>query len=158
MRGTIVAGVAAGVLALGTFSATAVAGPKEDMIATDKAFAAMSVEKGRHAAFLAYMADDVKLFDGDHPPIEGKAAVEAYYAKHPEGAGTRLEWTPAEADASPDGRLGWTRGTWVFTAKTTDGSEAKVTGYYVTVWRRQADGHYRFTLDIGGADPKPKAD
>ena len=64
-----------------------------------------------------------------------------------------------EADASPDGVLGHTRGTWIFTVKKKDGSEAKVTGYYVTVWRRQADGHYKFTLDIGGADPAPaKAD
>ncbi len=32
-------------------SSAAFAGPKEDMIAADRAFAAMSLEKGAHAAF-----------------------------------------------------------------------------------------------------------
>lgn len=127
-----------------------------DMIATDKAFSQMSVAKGAHAAFLAYMADDVRLFQGDHPPITGKAAVADFYAKEPETPDERLEWTPIEADASPDGVLGFTRGTWIYTAKAADGSEVKVTGYYVTEWKKQADGQYKFVLDIGGADKKPK--
>ena len=155
MRGRLSVGVALGLFAFGSCAAQALAGPKEEMVAADRAFSAMSVEKGARAAFLAYMADDVRLFDGEHPPIVGKAAVEAYYAKHPAAPGTKLEWTPIEAEASPDGVLGFTRGTWIYTAKKKDGGEAKATGYYVTVWKRQADGHYKFTLDIGGSDPKP---
>ena len=134
----------------------ALADTKGDLIAADKAFAQMSREKGAHAAFLAYMADDVRLYDGDHPPIVGKQAAAEYYAAHPNSSDERLDWTPVEAEASPDGVLGYTRGTWVYTAKTPQG-EIKVTGYYVTAWRRQADGRYKFTLDIGGAD-KPAAD
>jgi len=30
-----------------------------------------------------------------------------------------------------------------------------LTGYYVTEWRRQTDGAYRFVLDIGGVDRAP---
>jgi ketosteroid isomerase-like protein len=133
------------------------AGPKDDILAADKAFSDMSVSKGPHAAFLAYMADDVRLYDGDHPPIIGKAKVAEYYAANPDGPDDRLEWTPLEADASPDGILGWTRGTWTYTGKNPDGGDQKVTGYYVTEWRRQADGQYKFTLDIGGVD-KPAQD
>jgi ketosteroid isomerase-like protein len=136
---------------------TAWAGPTEDMMATDRAFSEMSLKEGAHAAFLAFMADDVRLFDGEHPPILGKAAAAAYYAdvekKNPAGQkNSSLEWTPIEAEASSDGTLGWTRGTWVFKAKKADGSQQRVTGYYVTEWRRGADGKYKFILDIGGAD------
>ena len=136
---------------------TALAGAREDMIAADRAFSDMSAKFGAHAAFLAYMADDVRLFDGDHPPILGKAAAEAYYAdvekKNPNGQkSSTLEWTPVEADASPDGVLGWTRGTWLYTGSKKDGTKQKVTGYYVTEWKRQKDGKYKFVLDIGGAD------
>jgi len=139
------------------FAGAAIAGPKEEMMAADRAFSDLSVKEGAHAAFLAYMADDVRLFDGDHPPILGKAAAAAYYAdveqKNPKGqANSSLEWTPVEAEASGDGTLGWTRGTWVFSAKNADGSPRKVTGYYVTEWRRGEDGKYKFVLDIGGAD------
>lgn len=137
--------------------AHAYAGPKEDMIAADRAFSDLSVKSGAHAAFLAYMADDVRLFDGEHPPIIGKAAAAAYYAdvekKNP-GAekSSTLQWTPVEADASPDGVLGYTRGTWIFSGTKKDGSAQRVTGYYVTQWKRQSDGKYKFVVDIGGAD------
>jgi ketosteroid isomerase-like protein len=133
-------------------STAAMAGPKEDMMAADRAFAKMSLEKGAHAAFLAYMTDDVRLFDGEHPPIIGKKAAEAYYAKNPDPKGAKLDWKPIEADASAAGDFGYTRGTWVFTAKDEKGKDVKVTGYYVTGWKRQADGNYKFNLDIGGAD------
>jgi ketosteroid isomerase-like protein len=133
-------------------STAALAGPKEDMMATDRAFAKMSVEKGAHAAFLAYMTDDVRLFDGDHPPIIGKKAVEAYYAKNPDPPGAKLDWKPIEADTSAAGDFGYTRGTWVFAGKDEKGKDVKATGYYVTGWKRQADGKYKFNLDIGGAD------
>ena len=99
----------------------AVAGPKEDILAIDKAFSDMSVAKGAHAAFLAYMADDVRIFEGDHPPIVGKTAAAEYYAadekSDPGYATQHLEWSPLEADTSPDGILGWTRGTWVLHRK-----------------------------------------
>ena len=138
-------------------SSSAGAGPKEEMMAADRAFSDMSVKSGAHAAFLAYMSDDVRLFDGDHPPILGKAAAAAYYAdvekKDPGGEKTStLQWTPVEAEASPDGALGFTRGSWTYTGTKRDGSKQTVTGYYVTEWKRQSDGKYKFVLDIGGAD------
>lgn len=141
------------VFALSASAASAT--PKEEMIAADRAFSAMSVAKGAHAAFLADMADDALVFDGDHPPIIGKAAAAAYYAdrekKDPGYASQRLEWTPLSADASADGTLGYTRGTWALTAKKKDGKPLSLTGYYVTEWRRQADGQYKLAVDIGGA-------
>jgi len=137
-------------------SSAANAAPKDELMAADKAFSDLSAAQGAHAAFLACMADDVRLYEGEHPPIIGKTAAAAYYAKaeqaDPGYKNQRLEWTPVEAEASPDGVLGWTRGTWIFTAKKPDGGTVKLTGYYVTEWRRQADGRYKFELDIGGAD------
>jgi ketosteroid isomerase-like protein len=138
------------------FAAAAGAAPKDDILATDRAFAALSLVHGAHAAFLSYMTDDVRLFQGDHRPLIGKAAVAAYFAAEeaadPGYKAQRLEWTPVEAEASPDGVLGFTRGTWVLTAPKADGSGLRLTGYYVTEWRRQSDGTYKFCLDIGGAD------
>jgi ketosteroid isomerase-like protein len=145
-----------GLVALVLCLAPAGAAPKDDLLAADKAFSDLSVAKGRHAAFLAYMTDDVRLYDGEHPPLLGKKAVEAYYAtvekSDPAYANVRLEWTPLEAEASPDGMMGWTRGTWIWTQKKPDGATAKLTGYYVTGWRKQPDGSWKFDIDIGGTD------
>lgn len=135
---------------------SAQAAPKDDILAADKAFAAMSISQGEHKAFLAYMTDDVHLFQGAHPPLIGKAPVEAFFAAEekadPDGKYERLEWTPLEAEASPDGMLGYTRGTWIFSLNKPDSPVKKLSGYYVTEWRRQPDGTYKFCLDIGGAD------
>jgi ketosteroid isomerase-like protein len=137
-------------------AAAADAAPKDDLLAADRAFAALSVMGGAHAAFLATVTDDVRLYQGDHPPLLGKAAVAAFYAAEEKADPTykrqRLEWTPLEAEAAPDGGLGWTRGSWLFTAPKPDGTVFKLTGYYVTEWRRQSDGTYKACLDIGGAD------
>ena len=77
------------------------------MLAADKAFSEMSVTKGLHAAFLAAMTDDVRLFDGDHLPVIGKAAAGELYAEEeksdPGYKDRRLEWTPLDAEASPGG-------------------------------------------------------
>lgn len=138
------------------FAGLAYAAPADDMMAADRAFSALSIEKGAHVAFLAFMTDDVRLYDGDHPPLIGKAAVAAHYAAQeradPGYKDQRLTWSPSEAEASPDGVLGWTRGTWVFTRPGPDGKPIRRTGYYVTEWRRGSDGTYKFCLDIGGAD------
>jgi len=148
----------ASVLLLAFAAALAAAGaaPKDELLAADQAFSAMSVAKGAHAAFLAFMTDDVRLYQGAHPPLLGRAAVEAFYAdaekNDPSYQAQRLEWTAEEAEASPDGMLGSTRGTWLLTAKLPEGGAFKLTGYYVTEWRRQPDGRYKFCLDIGGAD------
>jgi len=136
------------------FSSAAFAGPKDDMMAADRAFSAMSVAKGTHPAFLAYMTDDARLYEGPKPPIVGKKAAAAFYAEQDKKGGPKylLQWEPTEAEASDDGSLGWTRGTWSASGKSKDGKDVKRTGYYVTEWRRQKDGKYKFDVDIGGAD------
>lgn len=153
MRTTRISTLVASVMILAT---AAMAGPKDDVLAADRAFSALSVAHGAHAAFLLYMTDDVQLFTGAHPPLVGKKAVAAYYAEDektdPTYKSQRLEWTPVAAEASVDGTLGITRGTWVFSVPGADGAIRRLTGYYVTTWRRQSDGTYKFCFDIGGAD------
>ena len=138
-------------------AAAAGAAPKEDLLlAAARTFSALSVAQGAHAAFLATMTDDVQLYTGATPPLLGKKAVAAYYAEEektdPTYKSQRLEWTPVAAEASADGTLGTTRGTWVFTVPGANGAVRRLTGYYVTTWRRQSDGTYKFCLDIGGAN------
>lgn len=134
----------------------AVAAPKDDILAADRAFSAMSVAQGRHHAFLSYMTDDARLYQGQHPPILGKEAARIFFAAEekadPAYATQKLEWRPLEAETSSDGSLGFTRGTWTYTERKADGAPSTSTGYYVTEWRKQPDGQYKFCLDIGGAD------
>ena len=130
------------------------AGAAEEMVQADKAFAALAGKEGAHAAFLAFMTDDALLYEGEHPPIVGKQAAAAYYAALDKAAANppKLDWSPTSAEASSDGSLGFTRGRWTLSGKKKDGSALALKGYYVTEWRRQKDGSYKFCLDIGGSD------
>ena len=138
------------------FAGPALADARDDLLATDRAFSALSAEKGNHAAFLTYMTEDARLFQGAHPPILGKEAAAASFAAEekadPSYPAQKLVWSPLEAEVSTDGTLGTTRGTWSFSVPKTDGARSVLTGYYVTAWRKQPDGRYKFCLDIGGAD------
>jgi len=137
----------------------ALAGPKDDLIAADKAFSAMSVAKGNPAAFLAYLADDGCLFGtGEGPPVYGKAAYEKIFAGRPHDNDSKstLRWVPAEAEVSADGTLGFTDGTWTYDgAPDAQGKREHATGHYLTTWKKDASGAWKVAADMGTTDPEP---
>jgi ketosteroid isomerase-like protein len=137
----------------------ALAGPKDDLIAADKAFSAMSVTKGDPAAFLAYLADDGCLFGtGERPPVYGKAAYEKIFAgrSHDNDSKSILSWVPAEAEISADGTLGFTDGTWTYDgAPDAQGKREHATGHYLTTWKKDASGAWKVAADMGTTDPAP---
>jgi len=138
---------------------SASAGPKDEIIATDKAFSALSVVKGSNAAFLAYMAADARIFGtGNEPPIFGK--TEAVRRFQTSGNGDPklnvLSWTPDYAEVSVDGTLGYSDGHWLFEgAPDKKGARLHLTGHYETVWRKTGHG-WKFIADMGTTDPQPK--
>ena len=134
------------------------AGAKEDIIATDKAFSELSVAKGSNAAFLAYMADDTRIFGtGNEPPIYSKAEAEKRFKTSGNGDPKLnvLSWVPDHAEVSGDGTLGYSDGHWLFEGGDGKGGRLKLTGHYVTVWRKTG-GSWKFISDIGTTDPQPK--
>jgi ketosteroid isomerase-like protein len=140
-------------------STQALASPKEDVIAADKAFSQMSAAQGSNAAFLATMADDIRLFGtGNEPPILGKADAIKRFATSGNGDPKLnvLSWVPDNAEVSKDGTLGYSDGHWLFEgAPDPAGKRLHLTGHYVTVWRHEA-GTWKVIADMGTTDPAPK--
>lgn len=121
------------------------ADPAEPLQA-DSAFAALSVRSGAKAAFLAYAAENAISFGGGAEFTEGRPAIGAAFDGFPGGA--VLEWRPVAAQIAPSGDLGCTVG------------EARISSLkhyskYLTIWRRQADGAWKFVADGGNARPAP---
>ena len=141
---------------------SASAGPKQDLLAAERAFSALSVAKGNNFAFLAYLAEDGRLFGtGNQPPIFGKAKAAKRFADPKNGNGDPktnvLSWEPDHAEVSKDGTLGYTDGSWLFTgAPDAHGKRLRLTGHYMTVWRREHDGKWKVVADMGTNDPAPK--
>lgn len=115
----------------------------QSLINTERAFAKKSMDTNAREAFLAFIADDGMLFDPE--PALGKPVWE----KRPAPAFT-LDWWPTYADISRSADLGWTTGPWEL--KLQDGT--KIHGYFSTVWRKQADGTWKFVTDMGASMPE----
>ncbi|HWA91507.1 MAG TPA: nuclear transport factor 2 family protein [Rhizomicrobium sp.] len=134
-----------------TAALPALAGPKDDLLAADKAFSAMSAAEGSNAAFLAYLADDGRLYGtGNEAPIFGKAEAAKRFQTGGNGDPKTnvLSWSPNHAEVSGDGGLGYTDGDWRF-----DAASMHLSGHYVTVWR-SIGGQWKVAADIATTDPK----
>jgi len=118
-----------------------------ELLAADSAFAALSVAQGARAAFLSFAADDaVLLGPGAAPMTHGREAIGGAFAGFP--ADAMLEWAPVGADIAASGDLGCTVGEAAVRAR---GTYSK----YLTIWKRQSDGAWKFVADGGNARPAP---
>jgi hypothetical protein len=129
----------------------AIAGPKDDLLAVDRAFARMSLEKGYDQAYIANLASDGQTFTGA-APIKNKAdAVRRFNdPKSPHSdPKIKITWVPDTGGVSADGTLGWTEGHSSHT-----GTGVSTTGHYMTVWVKE-NGIWKVRADIGNTDPKP---
>ena len=93
-------------------------------------------------AFLAYIANDGVLFAPG--PVSGKKHLSAAEP----GPGT-LTWTPAFAGMAISGDLAFTVGPYVWI----DG-KVRSAGQYLTIWRKDSEGRWRFALDRGTGGPR----
>lgn len=148
--------VAIGATVWAAASVSALAGPVEEMMQTDRDFAAMAASDGVPAAFAAYAAEDVRMFPGGNQPYTGRDTLIERYADFPEGA--MLAWDPIEGMASPDGKFGFTWGRYVFTPPANAEDASPGHGKYVSIWRKEDNGEWKFVADIGNSNPDPDAE
>ena len=66
-----------------------------------------------------------------------------------------LTWTARGADISRSGDLGYTWGEYEFREAVTNAVSPVHYGKYVTVWKVQPDGTWKFVADIGNPSPAP---
>ncbi len=118
-------------------------GELERLVRTERAFSAASVSGGIKAAFLQFLADDGILFRPG--PVPGKK----WMAEQPPSEG-ELSWRPVFADLSWAGDLGYTTGPYEFRM-----SQGPRHGHYVTVWKKQPNGAWKFVVDTGIRHPPP---
>ena len=111
------------------------------LLGTEEEFAGVSALTSADSAFLQFIAPDGVLLRPD--PVNGKEWLQS----HPSPT-LMLRWRPALGVASSAGDLGFTTGPfedW----DTDDTSGSRYHGEFVTAWKRQADGQWRFVFDFG---------
>lgn len=127
---------------------------KKEVSAMEDKFCALAQEKGLLAAFQHYAAPDVSFIDTDPRKWRGPAAV--LQRMGTDRPGVSLKWSPYYTDVSEDGTMGFNYGPYELRTPGPDGKEKLITGWFLTIWKRQPDGSWRYVMDTGVLD-KPAA-
>ncbi|WP_232073879.1 YybH family protein [Spirosoma aureum] len=122
---------------------------------TDQNFSIMSEKQGMSKAFITYAANDVIRMNEGAAPTVGFDSLRAQMSRIPAN-GSVLTWQVLKTDAAQSGELGYTFGQWMLTSKNETGKRNEQHGVYVTVWKRQRNGQWRFVLDGGNTTPELK--
>jgi Zn-dependent M28 family amino/carboxypeptidase/ketosteroid isomerase-like protein len=113
--------------------------------ATEAAFAAMARDSGIKQAFLAYASEEAVL-NRNNRLVRGKQEIAAYFDSQPY-TDIRLEWAPDFIDVAVSADLGYSYGHYTFSATDASGNTIQDSGIFHTVWKRQADGQWKFVWD-----------
>jgi ketosteroid isomerase-like protein len=123
------------------------------ILQADRDFARMASDSGISIAFVYFAADSATMLRRGSTPIVGRKAIRALFADE---AGTTLKWDPYYGDIAASGDLGFTLGKSQYIYKDSTGAEKISYGYYVTIWKKQSDGSWKYVLDTGVSAPPPE--
>ncbi len=121
------------------------------MVDTERAFARMSEEQGIRPSFMAFIADDGILFRPT--AVKGKQWM-TENPLPPSDKRPLLSWQPTFADIARAGDMGYTTGPWEFKSDINDAKPVAF-GNFLTVWKKQPDGPWKFAIDLGISNPQP---
>jgi hypothetical protein len=110
-------------------------------VEAERAFNAAAQARGQWTAFREFAAADATMF----VPQPVKAQAWLRDRKNPPRS---VEWWPTESYVSCDGTLAVNTGGWRLPEGTV--------GYFSTVWRKQADGSWKWIVDGGDALATPR--
>lgn len=124
---------------------------KFELFAVDSLFNIHCQSNGFSQAFIEFAAEDVILMRQNQFPIVGKNLLKKSYSaikKQP-----NLAWSPVYADVAASGDLGYTFGKWKLVSETASGADTVSYGVYISIWKRQSDGLWKYVFDGGNETP-----
>ena len=113
-----------------------------ELMKTDEAFAEMSRKNGMKRAFIEYIDNEGILLRPNHPPIVGADAID--FLSQVNDSSYTLTWNPSGAGIAASEDMGYSYGIYKLELKDT-----VLRGTYVSVWKKQKDGKWKFMLDTG---------
>ena len=114
----------------------------QNIMETDRAFSELSKKHGMKDAFIEYMDSDGVLIRANHHPIVGADAID--FLSQANDSTYSLTWRPSSGEVASSGDLGFTYGIYNLQLKDT-----LINGTYVSIWKKQKDGKWKFVLDAG---------
>ena len=117
---------------------------RQDMMRADRDFSQLSEEKGMKTAFIEYIDSNGVLLRPNQLPIAGADAID--YLIQLNDSNYTLTWRPKTGVVAKAGDMGYTCG--IYTLKPSE-KDTLIYGTYISIWKKQADGRWKFVLDTG---------
>ncbi len=114
------------------------------LMEADKSFSDLCEKEGMKTAFIEYIDSNGVLLRPHSMPIAGAHAID--YLIRYNDTGFVMKWQPHYAFVAQSADLGYTYGVYSLAPSSGD---TILYGTYVSVWKRQADGLWKFVLDSG---------
>jgi ketosteroid isomerase-like protein len=124
-----------------------------EMVETERAFAALGAEKGVRESFFEFFGEEGISFN-PHPQKFREFARKNPLPDPPPPREFKLEWWPVYGDVAESGDLGYNTGPTFFTDLTPK-NRPSGHGYFFSVWKKQPDGTWRVAVDMGADSPGP---
>ena len=113
-------------------------------------FARDVLEKGG-AGFAEWFAEDGVALGNGSAPVVGRVAIAKSANWSPKVY--QLTWTPTDALMGPSGDMGYTWGHYEGRSQDKNGQPVVISGRYMTVWKKTADGSWKVALDASSNEP-----
>ncbi|MDX1444155.1 MAG: DUF4440 domain-containing protein [Gammaproteobacteria bacterium] len=124
----------------------------QEILEADQEFAWLAERSSVTHAFNTYRAEGAVLLPNGGGPLRGEALEAAL-----ETMDYNLEWAPEEAWGAASGDFGVSWGYWTLRAIDPEGNPVVRHGKYSTVWKKNAEGEWRWVMDMGNDGPLPEA-
>ena len=119
---------------------------KNEILKTEQEFALLTEKEGISKAFLAY-ADENAVLMRNNSLISGKKALINYFKNSSNNEKVTLTWKPDFVEVAASGDLGYTYGKYSYSFVNSEEKSIETKGVFHTVWKRQANGKWKFVWD-----------
>ncbi|MEO6612401.1 MAG: DUF4440 domain-containing protein [Chitinophagaceae bacterium] len=130
---------------------------KNEVISADIAFSKLSADSGYQKAFVAYAAENMVRLNPRQSATFGRNQLIEEFKKDtgsPADAPT-LTWKPLHVEVADAGDFASAFGDWEIRTRLPGNKDTILYGNYITVWKKQSDGTWKFILDGGNPTPGP---
>lgn len=110
-----------------------------------------AVAEGGGKAFASWFADDAVTLNNGRPAVMGRSAIAAQAQWDPKTY--QLTWQPQGAQMGPSNDMGFTWGHYEGHSKDKNGQPVVISGRYITMWKKVADGSWKVAMDASADEP-----
>ena len=119
---------------------------RDEVYRTEKQFEEAAKVQGIAEAFYLFADDSAVIKRANDTLVKGREAIRNFYGG-PRYKKAQVSWTPDFINVSGDGALAYTYGKYTWRSPDENGIMQESRGVFHTVWKRQADGTWKYVWD-----------